>query len=249
MSNGQIFCRVEQKFPISADKRYRLERLIKDHIEPDKYPRGTICNLYFDTPDYLMIRNSIDAENYKEKLRLRSYGIPEDDGKVFLELKKKFDGVVYKRREIMTYSEAKDYIYTRKKPYDTQIMREIDHVMRVYEGLAPAAFLSYDRESFVGIHDDGFRITFDSNIVYRFEDVRLESGIYGRSLLPPDMYIMEIKVLGAIPMWLVRELSACEIYKGSYSKYGTAYTQMLSEKNIVFDKKKNYEENSYEHTF
>ena len=90
MSNGQIFCRVEQKFPISADKRYRLERLIKDRIEPDKYPRGTICNLYFDTPDYLMIRNSIDAENYKEKLRLRSYGIPEDDGKVFLELKKKF---------------------------------------------------------------------------------------------------------------------------------------------------------------
>jgi hypothetical protein len=187
-----------------------------------------------------MIRNSIDAENYKEKLRLRSYGIPEDDGKVFLELKKKFDGVVYKRREIMTYSEAKDYIYTRKKTYDTQIMREIDYVMRVYEGLAPAAFLSYDRESFVGIHDDGLRITFDSNIIYRFEDVRLESGIYGRSLLPPDMYIMEIKVLGAIPMWLVRELSACEIYKGSYSKYGTAYHQSASKSKEMISNAKAY---------
>lgn len=229
MSNGQIFCRVEQKFPISADKRYRLERLIRDRIVPDKYPRGTICNLYFDTPNFLMIRNSIDAENYKEKLRLRSYGIPSDDGRVFLELKKKYDGVVYKRREIMTYSEAKEYINTRKTPKDTQIMREIDYVMDTYEGLAPAAFLSYDREAFVGAMDSSVRITFDSNIIYRFDDVTLEGGIYGNTILPPDMYIMEIKVLGAIPMWLVKELSACEIYKGSFSKYGTAYKNMISE--------------------
>lgn len=249
MSNGQIFCRVEQKFPITADKRYRLEQLIKDRITPDKYPRGTICNLYFDTPGFLMIRNSIDAENYKEKLRLRSYGIPADSGKVFLELKKKYDGIVYKRREIMSYFEAKNYINTRKMPKNSQIMREIDYVMDVYEGLAPAAFLSYDRESFVGVHDPSLRITFDSNIIYRFDDVTFEGGIYGRTLLQPDTYIMEIKVLGAIPMWLVRELSACEIYKGSYSKYGTAYTQMLSENKLYYDTKKTNKENFYEHTF
>lgn len=249
MNNGKIFCRVEQKFPVTADKRYRLEQLIKSRIVPDKYPRGTICNLYFDTPNFLMIRNSVDAENYKEKLRLRSYGIPTDGGKVFLELKKKYDGVVYKRREIMTYSEAKDYIYERKMPFDTQIMREIDYVMDVYEGLAPAAFISYDRESFVGADDQSLRITFDSNIIYRFDDVTFEGGIYGGSLLPPDTYIMEIKVLGAIPMWLVHELSACEIYKGSYSKYGTAYTQMLSENDLFREKIKRNKENFYEHTF
>lgn len=248
MSNGQIFCRVEQKFPITADKRYRLERLIRDRIVPDRYPRGTICNLYFDTPDFLMIRNSIDAENYKEKLRLRSYGIPSDDGRVFFELKKKYDGVVYKRREIMSYFEAKNYINSRKIPKNTQIMREIDYVLDTYYGLSPAVFLSYDREAFVGVHDESLRITFDSNIIYRFEDVRFEGGIYGRTLLPPDSYIMEIKVLGAIPTWLVRELSACEIYKGSYSKYGMAYTQMLSDGNLIYGKLKTNKENLYEHT-
>ena len=232
MSNGQIFCRVEKKFVISADKRYRLERLMRDRIVPDKYPRGTVCNLYFDTPDFLMIRNSIDAEIYKEKLRLRSYGIPSDDGRVFLELKKKYDGVVYKRRETMSYVEAKEYISARKAPMDTQIMREIDYVMNTYDGLAPAAFLSYEREAFVGALDPSLRITFDSDIIYRFDDVSLEGGIYGRRLLLPDTYIMEIKVLGAIPLWLVRELSACEIYKSSFSKYGTAYKQMISENNI-----------------
>lgn len=236
MGNGKIFCRIEKKYTLTGDQRARFQKMISSYIRPDEYPSCTICNLYFDTPTFLMIRNSVDADNYKEKLRLRSYGVPKPSDKVFLELKKKYDGVVYKRREIMTLSEAQAYISGGSPPRDSQIFREIDYVIGTYEELAPAVWICYDREAFYAVNDPTVRITFDSDLLYRNKDVKLESGVYGKRILDPDKYIMEIKASGGMPLWLTSTLDACGIYGGSFSKYGAAYNLMLRDSTVDFTK-------------
>lgn len=124
-----IFKRTEKKYILTKEQHKALFSIIKGRLSSDKFPKSTILNIYLDTSDFLMIRNSIEATSYKEKLRLRSYGTPDDDSKVFLEIKKKYKGVVYKRREVMTLEEARRYIDNGIKPFDSQIMREIDYMM------------------------------------------------------------------------------------------------------------------------
>ena len=89
-----IFKRVEKKYRITEATYLSLMERIGEQLEPDRYGKSTVCNLYLDTPDFLLIRNSIEAVSYKEKLRVRSYGIPKEDGTVFFEIKKKYKGTV-----------------------------------------------------------------------------------------------------------------------------------------------------------
>ncbi len=166
---------------------------------------------------------------YKEKLRLRSYGVASLDSTVFVELKKKYDAVVYKRRIAMTEEQAMDYLISRKPVMDCQVSREIDYCMSHYEHLTPKVLLSYDRAAFYAMDDHNFRITFDENILWRDSEVNLTSGIFGTPILEPGQSLMEIKTAGAIPLWLVKVLSANRIYKTSFSKYGTAYRMMLAD--------------------
>ena len=201
----------------------QLFGLIEQYLIPDQYGKSTICSLYLDTPDFRLIRASIDAKTYKEKLRLRSYGTPRDDSKVFLEIKKKFKGVVYKRRVSMTLAESMAYIRNGRKPFDSQIMREIDYAMYLYENPQPAALIAYEREAFYVKDLPTVRVTFDTRVRYRLEDPSPAFGSEGIEIIPRDRILMEIKTSGGMPLWLSAALDTCCIYPTSFSKYGTAY--------------------------
>ncbi len=233
MNIQTVFERTETKYIITLGQRRRLLELISGYIKADEYGESTVCSLYFDTDDYRLIRSSLDKPVYKEKLRLRSYSTPKQESKVFLELKKKYSGVVYKRRETLRYREAMGYLRTGVAPVDTQIMREIDWAMRYYKGLKPKMFIAYDRTAFYSKTDHELRITFDKNVRYRTDDLDLASGSYGERILDHDKCIMEIKALNSMPLWLVDALGALGILPGSFSKYGTAYAREIQRKNIM----------------
>ena len=223
MKDIMTFRRVEKKYRLTPAQKEALLAIIGPRLTPDAHGRNTICSLYLDTPDHLIIRNSIIARTYKEKLRLRSYGTPTMDDLVFLEIKKKFKRVVYKRRERMTLREAMAYIEQGDKPCDSQIMREIDYAMHFYRQPKPMMLVAYEREAWFDAENPDLRITFDTNIRARDTDCRLENGSQGDYLLPEDVIIMEIKTGGAMPVWLAQALSQCFILPGKFSKYGTAY--------------------------
>ena len=230
MASTYIFKRTEKKYFITEEAAAALFERIGDLVFPDPYGKSTVYNIYLDTPTFLLIRNSIDARDYKEKLRVRSYGVPKPDGKVFFELKKKYKGVVYKRRLSMTYSEALDYIENGNKPKDSQIMREIDYAMNFYGRPRGGAVIIYDREAFYFKENSEVRITFDRNVRYRFDDLTTASGDTGTVITQPGSVLMEIKTDGAMPLALARALSELRIYPSRFSKYGTAYVDMLTKK-------------------
>lgn len=226
MSDICIFRRIEKKYLLTEAQRRELMERIREHLQPDEYGRSTVCSLYLDTPDWLMIRNSIDATTYKEKLRLRSYGTPGPDSRVFLELKKKYQGVVYKRRVALTERQAEAYLRSGIKPFDSQIFRELDYAMRFYHNPRPAVALSYEREAFTVPAVPNLRLTFDTHVRYRTAELSLTAGTAGKEILPEDTVILEIKTDGAMPMWLSRALDDCGIHPASFSKYGTAYRDL-----------------------
>ena len=232
-----IFKRVEKKYLLDDQTFRKFFRQIRGYLIADPHGKSTICNLYLDTPDSRLIRNSIDAQTYKEKLRLRSYGIPSADSSVYLEIKKKFDGIVYKRRVSMTLREANEYVLFRKKPVDTQIMREIDYTMRYYGWPLPMMYLSYVREAFYSEQIPTLRLTFDTDIQYRETALSLEADVFGEKLIPDNIYLLEIKTEGAMPLWLSHALDENKIYPTSFSKYGTAYLKTLHENRISAKKK------------
>ena len=205
----------------------RLRELVSPYMTEDKYGLHTICSIYFDTDDDRLIRNSIEKPLYKEKLRLRSYGVPEnDDSEVFLELKKKYKGIVYKRRESLTLSAAESYIQNGLFPADSQIFREIDY-FRSYYGAYPKIFIAYDRIAMAGTRDTSLRMTFDFGIRCRRDELDLSAGDHGIELLSSGSVLLEIKILSAMPLWLSSSLSQLKLYPVSFSKYGQFYTKEL----------------------
>ena len=227
------FERHEVKYLIDAAQRKAIMELVDRYMEPDEFGKSTICNVYYDTPDMLLIRRSLDRPVYKEKLRVRSYGIPGEDDKVFIEIKKKYEGVVYKRRVHMTEAEASAYLNDgARAPKDSQIQRELDWFRRSYE-LEPKIYIAYDRTALAGRDDPDLRITFDRGIRFRDFDLDLALGDQGEALLPPDTVLMEIKIPGTAPIWLSRLLSELRIFPANFSKYGSCYKRLMAaEKNV-----------------
>lgn len=211
-----VFKRYELKYILSREQCERVLARVKSRLKPDEYGRTTIQSLYYDTDDFRLIRRSIEKPEYKEKLRLRSYGTAGDDDRVFLELKKKCDGVVYKRR-----IETTPRRLASGEIGESQIAREIAYFMSFYGKLTPKAMLIYDREAYFG--EDELRVTFDYNVRYRTDELRTDAGLYGIPLLPDGEALMEIKTGSAIPLWLTKILGEEKVYKTSFSKYGTAY--------------------------
>lgn len=231
MGDQNIFKRYEIKYLLTRDQFEELKEIMKDKTEEDEYGKSTICSLYYDTPDYRLIRKSIEKPIYKEKLRVRSYGVADSNSKVYVELKKKYDGVVYKRRVQMQECEMESFLLSHKKMKDTQIEREITYCLKYYQNLHPVCLLSYSRIAYYGKENPDLRITFDDEILWRDYDLDLKSGIYGEELLPENVVLMEIKVKAVIPMWLIEFLSKNHIYKTSFSKYGTAYKNIIERNN------------------
>ncbi len=217
----KIFRRVEKKYLISEEEYQKILKLTNKYLKKDKYYCSTICNVYFDNNNDDLIINSIEKPSYKEKVRLRSYGVPTLDSKVFFEIKKKYNGTVYKRRETLKLKDAYSYLKTGKYK-DTQIMKEIDYCFKNYQ-LKPAIYLAYDRFAYRAIDDENFRVTFDYNIRSRKSKIELDKGDSGRRLLGKNQYVMEVKCLEAMPLWFCKILSNLKIYPTSFSKYGKIY--------------------------
>lgn len=242
-NNGIIdsFARIELKYRVPASKYEALLQKLSDYVEPDEYGETKIFNIYYDTPDYRLIRRSISKPVYKEKLRLRTYRMPKDTTGAFIEIKKKYAGVVYKRRITLPYSIAKWHLdykipfremenrYLDDKSFftDAQIEKEINSMIDNYKTLIPAMVIIYDRTAYRGIEDPDFRITFDRDIKWRDTDLDISKGAYGTNLLKKGERLMEIKIAGAMPIEIARILSELKIYKSSYSKYGSGYLQLL----------------------
>ncbi|MBQ7827818.1 MAG: polyphosphate polymerase domain-containing protein [Clostridia bacterium] len=239
MAFQTVFKRYEVKYMITKEQKETILGVMEPHMESDKYGRSTIRNLYFDTDSYLLIRRSIEKPAYKEKLRVRCYDIADHDSTVFVELKKKYKHVVFKRRISLPEADAMEWLGREHGcSKHTQISREIDYFLDYYGTLHPTVFLSYEREAYYARDDSDFRVTFDENILCRTDDLSLCSEAYGTPILSEEMCLMEVKCSGGIPLWMTHILSAEHIYKTSFSKYGTAY------RNIIFPSL--YGENSYD---
>ena len=228
MAIQTVFKRYEIKYMITLEQKAKVLEAMKPYMKLDKYGRTTIRNIYYDTDTYLLIRRSIEKPAYKEKLRIRSYGRAEPNSTVFVELKKKYKHVVYKRRISLPEAEAMEWIAREYHCHKhTQISEEIDYFLDYYKTLHPAVFLSYEREAFYANDGSDFRVTFDDTILCRQDDLSLESEVYGTPILPEGKVLMEIKCSGGIPIWMTKTLSEEQIYKTSFSKYGTAYQTMI----------------------
>lgn len=221
------FERYEKKFFLTPEKYQKISQIISEHMKADVYGQYTICNIYYDTDDWRLIRASIEKPVYKEKLRVRSYGVPSDEDTVFVELKKKLEGVVYKRRITAQMYAVEPFLYgLMPYPCGGQVGREIQYFQSFYHA-EPKVFIAYDRMAFAGVEDSGLRVTFDRNIRWRTSQLDLRSGDYGEPLLDDDRILMEIKFPGVCPLWLSKALSENEIFPTSFSKYGTCYRENI----------------------
>jgi len=226
-----IFKRYELKYLLTREQHSALLRAMEPYMKLDEFGHSTIRNIYFDTENFRLIRRSIEKPAYKEKLRIRSYQQANPESPVFIELKKKYDGIVYKRRMTLPEAVTMDcLIHQKPLPKRTQIAEEIEYFLNYYKSLAPAVFLSYEREAFFALDGSDFRVTFDENILFRAEDLSLQSNVYGTPILKEDQVLMEIKTSGGYPLWMVKILSDLKLYKNSFSKYGSAYKMLLAEK-------------------
>ena len=228
MALQTVFKRYELKYMLTPEQKKTVLEAMAPYMALDRYGRTTIRNVYFDTDNYRLIRRSIEKPAYKEKLRIRSYCQTTDDSTVFVELKKKYDSVVYKRRVHLWDQDAMSWLSGKQDcPQDTQISREIDYFIQYYGELKPTVFLSYEREAYYDLNGGDFRVTFDDNILCRREDLHLSSPAYGTPILPEGRVLMELNCSGGIPLWMTQVLSREKIYKTSFSKYGTAYAKLI----------------------
>lgn len=218
------FKRHEIKYLITINQYINLMDYLSDKVEKDVVYKSTIYNVYYDTDNFELIRKSIEKPIYKEKLRIHSYNKPTLDSSVYVELKKKYDHIVYKRREKIAYKYVLNNSFLEGA--ETQIDKEIKYFNDFYDGLTSKMFLSYEREAYYFKDDKQIRITFDTNIKYRAENVNLLPSISDIKLLLNNFVLMELKVSFSIPYNLAKYLSSEKIFKTSFSKYGTAYKQI-----------------------
>lgn len=231
----EVFNRYEHKYLLDRKTYEKMLAVMDEHMELDIHNQNhepyTIANIYYDTDDNYLIRKSLSKPIYKEKLRLRAYGIPRISDKVYLEVKKKYRGIVNKRRTTLKLGEAYDFTRTGEEPeikeyMNKQVVDEIAYFLNTYD-LSPKLYLAYDRIAYFEKGNPDLRISFDCNIRSRRYDVQLESGDYGEKLLSDNMYLMEIKTARAVPLWLTRALTEYGIKRRSFSKYGTEYKRLL----------------------
>ncbi len=236
----EVFNRYENKYLLDHAAYLKLYKDLLEYMELDDYNKQhefySITNLYYDTAHDSLIRSSLAKPKYKEKLRLRAYGIPNQDTKVYLEIKKKVFGLVNKRRTPLKLQEAYDFVATGMEPesrdyMNKQVIEEIKYFLSRYD-LMPKVYLSYERKALFCKNNRDLRITFDTNIRSRRYDLKLEHGTHGEYLMPQGQWLMEVKAEKTIPVWLAKMLSEHRMYRTSFSKYGNEYKKMLKDSKI-----------------
>ena len=233
----EVFNRYENKYFMNENMLNRVLAEIEEHMIPDKFNRDrktySICNIYYDTPDNYLIRTSLEKPGYKEKLRLRAYDVPKKNDTAFLEVKKKVNGLVNKRRTVIPLQDgyrfvANGGIINLSEGMNPQVVREISSMIQRYNPLEPKVMIAYDRLAYFEKGNPDLRVSFDTNIRTRRDRLRLEEGNDGSLLIPKGMWLMEIKTASAVPLWLTNLLAQEEIYKTSFSKYGYEYKNYIS---------------------
>ncbi len=228
MTSPMTFKRYEMKYLLTEQQKAMVLCAMQPHMKLDRFGHTTIRNIYYDTDNYRLIRRSIEKPAYKEKLRIRSYAAVQGSDPVFVELKKKYKSVVYKRRLTLPEEQAMaSFASGTALPVQSQIAEEIEYFRSYYQTLRPSVFLCYDRDAYYCTDGSDFRVTFDDNIRYRDWDITLEGGAEGISLLEDGLTLMEIKTSGGLPLWMCQTLSDGKIFKTSFSKYCTAYQHMI----------------------
>lgn len=223
----ETFKRVEDKYILTKSQMNEFLQKCKPYITEDIYYKYTVNSIYYDNQNCELAINSLLKSEYKMKLRLRCYGKPSEDKPVFLETKKKFENIVYKRRIELGLQEAFDYLeYGIPHTVKNNTADEIDYILNYYN-LEAKAYIAYDRECYAAINEMDVRITFDKNIRYRIDHIDLNE--YGNEKhLAEDAVMLEVKAMKRYPLWLVRILSEMKLYKASFSKYGTIYSDNYS---------------------
>jgi len=233
----EVFNRYENKYFLTESMLSEVLGEVDQHMEPDKFNRGrktySISNIYFDTPDDYLIRTSLAKPNYKEKLRLRAYGVPNKNDMSFLEMKRKFNGLVNKRRTNIPLQDGYKFvanggIVSLSDGMNPQVVKEISCMIQRYDSLQPKVMIAYDRLAYFEKGNSDLRISFDTSIRSRRDGLRLEDGNDGRLLIPKGLWLMEIKTASAAPLWLTNLLAREDIYKISFSKYGYEYKNYIS---------------------
>lgn len=230
-----VFKRREKKFLLSKEQFEKVVKKIIDHgMTYDAYCKDgrpyAIYNIYFDDDNNAVIRHSVSHPKFKEKFRVRSYVVPDNDDTVYLEIKRKIKGTVVKRRVGLTYAEAKRFIFEHQRPetddyLKNKVLDEIEYYFKVYDP-SPKLYLSYRRVAFFGANDPDFRVTFDRDITVRRYDTELSKGPYGEQLLHENEMLMEIKITEAIPKWFSDILAEEKIFMTSFSKYGNEFSRL-----------------------
>jgi hypothetical protein len=232
-----VFKRYENKYILTPQQYEAILQEVEKRMDPDEFGETTIQSLYYDTPNARLVRTSIEKPKFKEKIRVRSYGLATKDSKVYVELKRKSQGVVYKRRLSAKEDESIAFFENKHSFGDGQIAKEIDYFKNYYGKLQPYILILYDRIAFKKREID-LRITFDRNTRYRATRLTLSDGLDGTLLLEPGHVLMEIKSSLGFPRWLVDLLNEQKSYKRSFSKVGEAHKRelilsMQEEKKIV----------------
>jgi len=222
-----IFKRYEKKYLITQEQGAALRDICSRHMKPDKYGEYLVQNIYYDTENWDVIRFSIEKPFFKEKMRLRCYGLSCEESDLFLELKKKYNGVVYKRRlAIPVKSLSGRTVGDIVSGGSSQISRELDFYMKA-NAIRERIYISYMRTAFTDKKDDGLRVTFDTDLAFRLDCLDFSYPGSGQSILPDDKMLMEIKTLGGIPLWMTAALCENKIYPAAFSKYGACYTDHI----------------------
>ena len=240
MAYQATFKRHEVKYIMNPQQKQAVLDVMQRYMRLDDYGRTTIRSLYFDTDSWELIRHSIEKPVYREKLRVRSYKTAEPDDPVFVELKKKYKKVVYKRRVSLPERQVCE-CFSRglPLPVNSQIGNEIEYCRSFHGNLHPAVFLSYEREAFYALDGSDFRVTFDENILYRDYDLTLRKEAYGTPLLERGQTLMEIKTAGGMPLWMCRELTRLRLFRERFSKYGLAYMKIMTDEEMCEEKNEN----------
>lgn len=239
----ETFERTEKKYRLNREQYNKIVSAINGKMAVDEFGKSKITSLYFDTPDRRLIDRSLEKPLYKEKLRLRQYGTDESDqALVFIELKKKFKGIVYKRRVMLSRAAAQAFLQGMDfelacrtfplvserlnskaiSPKNLQIAREIEEFINRTPNLYPSMLISCNRTAYQPLRDSdaNLRITFDEDL--KSNDL-FKRGEAAQDVIPGDEVIMEVKSVKAVPVWLAQLLSEVHAYPTSFSKYGTAY--------------------------
>lgn len=251
---SDVFERKEMKYRITAAQLAELLPVLQEHLVPADFADATVRSLYYDTPGDDLIARSIEGPLYKEKLRLRVYGDGYDPAMpAFVEIKKKFKGIVYKRRVMLSLAAAEAFL--DGMPYEEalaaypladkklaaqvrenaaknkQIANEIAFFMQRYAPLQPSILTACSRCSLVDPDGGDLRITIDTQLCAKHRPTNIGDVDGAGALIGEGDAIMEIKSTFALPLWLTSALSSVGAYKQSFSKCGAAYAQAMRTQN------------------